>query len=137
MSPAITHPLSVMPASSFNDKAPMEEDLKKRVDESWKEKAKTEAKKEADQQPQEMPEVNFKFFLTSLGMQAWISLGAIPNPMTDKTEENPGQAKFIIDSLQMLQEKTKGNLDKEEAEIFENLLYELRLAYVNKTEKKP
>ena len=80
----------------------MEEDLKKRVDESWKEKAKTEAKKEADQQPQEMPEVNFKFFLTSLGMQAWISLGAIPNPLTDKTEENPGQAKFIIDSLQML-----------------------------------
>jgi hypothetical protein len=69
-------------------------------------------------------------------MQAWIALGAIPNPMTDKTEEDITQAKFLIDSLEMLEKKTKGNLEKEEAEMLEHLLYELRMAYVGKTAKE-
>jgi hypothetical protein len=115
----------------------MEESKEKRVDESWKEKAKTEPIEDPSQNTENIPPADFKFFLTSLGMQAWIGLGMIPNPMTEKTEENLNQAKFIIDSLEMLQQKTKGNLDKEEAELFENLLYELRLAYVHKTMKTP
>jgi len=82
-----------------------------------------------------MPAVDFKFLLTTFGMQAWMALGAIPNPMTEKTEENLPQAKFMIDSLEVLDKKTKGNLDKDEAELIENMLYELRLAYVNKTTK--
>ena len=113
----------------------MDENLKKKVDESWKDKIKQEPKEapaEAEQQ-KETPEPSFRLFVTSLAMQAWIALGAIPNPMTDKTEEDIAQAKFLIDSLEMLEQKTKGNLDKEEEEMLEHLLYELRMAYVGKS----
>lgn len=111
----------------------MEKDGQKKVDESWKEKIKTEPKEEPQPEAQALPEADFKFFLSTLGMQAWIALGAIPNPMTEKKEENLNQAKFIIDTLDMLKIKTKGNLDKEENEILEQLLYELRLGFVNKS----
>ena len=112
----------------------MEEDIKKKVDENWKEKAKTEeGKEELKPESHSMPEPDFNFFLTTLAMQAWIGLGTIPNPVTQKTEENIDQSKFIIDTIEMLQGKTKGNLQKEEQELLEHILYELRLAYVNKT----
>jgi len=113
----------------------MDENIKKKVDESWKEKAKEEpAGIPSDkEQHREVPEPSFRLFVTSLAMQAWIALGAIPNPATDKTEEDLTQAKFLIDSLEMLDKKTKGNLDKEEAEMLEHLLYELRMAYVGKS----
>jgi hypothetical protein len=124
-----------------------EEHTEKKIDESWKDKAKTlpeEGKGPQTEEPKAegskisgFPEPDFKFFLTSLAMQAWIGLGAIPNPATQKTEENPGQSKFIIDTLDILKEKTKGNLDKEESELLEHILYELHLAYVNKTIVKP
>ncbi len=110
----------------------------KKVDESWKEKAKNELPPDAaPSEPAGFPEADFKFFLTTLGMQAWIALGMIPNPVTEKQEENFNQAKFIIDTLEVLEKKTKGNLDKEEAELLEHLLYDLRLAYVEKTIKEP
>ncbi len=83
------------------------------------------------------PEADFKFFVTTLTLQASIALGHMANPSTGKTEKDPAQAKFLIDTLAMLQEKTKGNLTKEEADLLENLLYELRLAYVDKGEDKP
>ncbi|MEK7849281.1 MAG: DUF1844 domain-containing protein [Candidatus Omnitrophota bacterium] len=118
----------------------MEENTEKKVDESWKEKAKIEPQtapqaqeKHEKSERSELPEADFKFFLTTLGMQAWIALGMVPNPIDNKTEENIGQAKFIIDTLEVLQQKTKGNLDKDETELLEHLLYDLRLAFVDKT----
>jgi len=80
---------------------------------------------------------DFKFFITTLSLQAAISLGQIPNPVTKKSEENLPQAKFIIDTLGMLQEKTRGNLSTEEAEFLENVLYELRTAYLAKSKGGP
>lgn len=113
-----------------------DENIQKKVDESWKDKAKNEPKdtQKSEEEPK-MPAVDFKFLLTTFGMQAWIALGAIPNPMTQKSEENLPQAKFMIDSLEVLDKKTKGNLDKNEAELLENMLYELRSTYINKTMK--
>lgn len=75
--------------------------------------------------------VDFNFFITTLSLQASISLGQVPNPATNKTEEDLNQAKFLIDTLGMLQEKTKGNLTKDESGLLENLLYELRTVYLN------
>lgn len=82
------------------------------------------------------PEPDFKFFITTLTLQASIALGHMANPSTNKIEKDPVQAKFLIDTLSMLQEKTKGNLTKEEADLLENLLYELRTAYVAVKETK-
>jgi hypothetical protein len=115
----------------------MEQDnIKKKVDENWKEKNPAEELSEAGQVPPDRIEPDFKFFLTTLGMQAWIALGVLPNPATEKKEENLNQAKYIIDCLEMLEIKTKGNLDKEESELLENLLYELRIGFVSKTKNE-
>ena len=78
------------------------------------------------------PVPDFKFFISILSLQATIFLGQIPNPVSQKTEEDLPQAKFIIDTLGMLQEKTRGNLIAEETELLENLLYELRTMYLSK-----
>jgi hypothetical protein len=127
-----------MPASSSvnNQEDLMEQDnIQKKVDESWKEKS-TNVEKDFDQALPDKMEPDFKFFLTTLGMQAWIAMGILPNPMTEKTEENMNQAKYIIDCLELLEKKTKGNLDQEENDLLENLLYELRLGFVSKTKKE-
>ena len=111
------------------------EEQNKNIDESWKEaveKEKDQASKEGREIPQEP---DFSFFITTLGLQASIALGEIPNPITKQKEENLNQAKFIIDTLSLLKEKTKGNLDPEEEKILDNLLYELRMLYVSKTAK--
>lgn len=76
--------------------------------------------------------VDFNFFITTLSLQASISLGQAANPVTNKTEEDLNQAKFLIDTLGVLQEKTKGNLTKDESGLLENLLYELRTVYLDK-----
>lgn len=111
------------------------EEANKNIDESWKdiaEKEKNAAKLEGKFIP---PEPDFSFFVTTLAVQASVFLGAIVNPATNKKEEDVTQAKFIIDTLGMLKEKTKGNLKQEESTLLENVLYELRMQYVSKTER--
>ena len=76
---------------------------------------------------------DFSFFVTTLSLQASIALGQIANPTTNKTEEDFTQAKFLIDTLGMLEEKTKGNLNADESKLLENLLYELRNIYLAKS----
>jgi Domain of unknown function (DUF1844) len=106
------------------------EEISKKVDESWKEKVEKEKQAPKEEGKFIPPEPDFKFFITTLALQASIALGHMPNPETQKTEKLPAQAKFIIDTLGMLQEKTKGNLTPEETKLLENLLYELRMAYL-------
>ncbi len=106
------------------------------IDESWKaavEKEKESLKKEEKIIPET---ADFSFFITTLAIQAAIGLGQIENPVNNQKEENLPQAKFIIDTLDMLKEKTKGNLKKEEGERLDNLLYELKMQYIAKTKGK-
>ncbi len=113
------------------------DETQKKVDENWKqnvEKEKADNKGKSEFVP---PAPDFKFFITTLTLQASIALGHMANPTTEKVEEDLTQAKFLIDTIGMLQEKTKNNLTKDETELLENLLYELRLAYVDKGEDKP
>lgn len=109
------------------------EEQKKQVDESWKEAANKEKETiETQQEEFAPPEPTFSFFITTLALQASIALGIIPNPADNKKEENLSQAKFLIDTMTMLQEKTKNNLSKEESDLLENILYELRMSFVGK-----
>jgi hypothetical protein len=62
-------------------------------------------------------------------------LGKIKNPMTDKVERDLVAAQSSIDLLDMLQEKTKGNLTAEEERFLTNLLKELKLNYVDEASK--
>lgn len=106
----------------------------KNIDQGWKEgveKEKEALKKEGKFVP---PEPDFQFFISTLSLQASIALGNMANPVTDKTETDLTQAKFLIDTLGMLKEKTSGNLTAEEDALLDNLLYELRMQYLSKSE---
>ncbi|MFH1457739.1 MAG: DUF1844 domain-containing protein [Candidatus Omnitrophota bacterium] len=105
----------------------------KNIDERWKEAVEKEKENLEKGGKFIPPEPDFKFFISTLSLQASIALGYIPNPATNKTEEDLTQAKFLIDTLNMLKEKTKGNLSQEESAFLENLLYELRMGYISKT----
>ncbi len=76
------------------------------------------------------PEITFSSLVFSLSSTAFMHLGAIPDPNSGKQEKNLPLAKQAIDLLGVLQEKTRNNLDQEEENLFEHLLYDLRLAYI-------
>jgi hypothetical protein len=77
-----------------------------------------------------LPEIDFSTFALSLASSALCHLGQMPNPDTRRAEVDLALAKQTIDILGMLQEKTRGNLSHNEAKLLENLLYDLRLKYV-------
>ena len=106
----------------------------KNIDESWKETVEKEKENGPVDSRQESVgvEINFNSFATSLGLQALIALGEIENPLTGKKEQNRQQAKILIDTLDMIKEKTKNNLTEEETNLLESLLYELKMKYVTK-----
>jgi hypothetical protein len=113
--------------------------------------AETEAPKESAAQPPKesappptkaekaddgrMPPVDFTTFVLSLGSSAVLHLGEAEHPRSGKVEKDLPMAKHTIDLLSMLQEKTKGNLTPQEAQILESLLYDLRLRYVEASKK--
>jgi hypothetical protein len=105
----------------------------KKIDQEWKESA--EKEKEALNKDGKFvpPQPDFSFFVTTLALQASIALGVMEDPTDHKKEENLPQARFLIDTMVLLREKTKGNLTPEEEKLLENVLYELRMAYISKT----
>lgn len=118
----------------------MNEEIKKKVDEEWKQKAQqeklhNEKKIDEDYKGKIQEEINFNTFIAGLVAQALIHLGVIENPATKKAELDIEQAKYTIDILQILEEKTKGNLTPEEAEYLKNVLHELRLGFVKVSKK--
>ena len=118
-----------------------EEPLKEEAKEEAKEKAKEEAKEEsvsAEEQKTEpkvhLPEINFPTFIFSLNASALLHLGVMEDPATGKKVKNLPIGKQTIDILGMLEEKTKGNLSKEEENLLKNILYDLRIIYVKEQE---
>jgi len=94
-----------------------------------------QAPPEEKQSPPKDFELNFSTFVLSLTSSAFYHLGDIPDPLTGKKEENLPAVKQTIDILIMLNEKTKNNLDADEAKLMEQLIYELQVKYVAKTPK--
>ena len=81
------------------------------------------------------PEINFSNFVISLSSSVLFHFGDIPDPITNKAERDLAAAKQAIDILGMLQEKTKGNLDENEKNLIDGMLFELRMRYVKEKEK--
>ncbi|MFZ0613492.1 MAG: DUF1844 domain-containing protein [Desulfobacterales bacterium] len=77
-----------------------------------------------------LPTVNFPTFILSLNASALLHLGAIEDPETGRPSRNLPMAKQTIDILNMLEEKTRGNLTRDEENMLKNILYDLRIAYV-------
>jgi hypothetical protein len=62
-------------------------------------------------------------------------MGKIQNPFTQKVERDLDQAKFSIDMLEMIQQRTKGNLSESEKKFLDHVLFELRMNYVDEMNK--
>lgn len=102
-------------------------------EEEKKEPPKQETKEEEEEkkEPQApLPEINFATFIVSLNASALLHLGVMEDPIAGKKVKNLSMGKQTIDILGMLEEKTKGNLSKEEENLLKNILYDLRIIYV-------
>ena len=78
----------------------------------------------------ELPEINFMTFVMSLNASAMVHLGIIEDPVSGKKNRNLALGKQTIDILGMIEEKTRGNLSKDEENMLKNILYDLRIIFV-------
>ncbi len=117
----------------------MSDEKKIFIDEDWKsqvEKEKesfakqAEAEPTAEVDPYNLPPASFEMLVTTFASEAMVALGQLPNPFTNEHSISWEHARYTIDMLQVLQDKTKGNLSPEEAGMLETILHQLRLAFV-------
>ena len=73
----------------------------------------------------------FMYLVGTFQSSAWIALGKMKNPMTDKIERNLEQASYYIDLLDMLQLKTKGNVSEYEEQMLINTVSELKMNLID------
>ena len=103
------------------------------------ESEKTETAGTAPSKEQEMPgtepRIDFPSYVLSYYTQGLVLLGEVPNPITNKREEDLEGARHTVDILTMLQEKTRGNLSPEENQLLASVLYELRMKFMAKTNR--
>jgi hypothetical protein len=117
------------------------------VDEDWKQEAQKEkeilaaqeeAEKKEKQQEEKphgpLPEGNLAALISMLTTQALFALGLLQVKGQEERKPDLELAKYNIDMLQVLEEKTKGNLTKEEETVLANTLNELRMGYVKVAE---
>ena len=83
-----------------------------------------------DESDETLPQVDFSTFVLSLSHSALMHLGEAPNPETGRVERNLPLARQTIDLIGMLDEKTKGNLSGEEERLIGQILFDLRLRFV-------
>ena len=90
----------------------------------------------SQQQPEADPRATFAAHLTHLGYQGHIFLGVVENPQSgEKQPPNLDAARVIIATFEMLEEKTRGNLDEQEDAFLQRLLSDLRMRYVEKSKE--
>ncbi len=124
----------------IKDKRIFDESGEARKEELKKEEASTEdmpqeKKREETFREEYVPEVTFSNFVLSLSTTVLYHFGDFPDPATNKAEKNLTAAKQTIDMLNMLKNKTVGNLDNNEKALLDGILYELMMRYVK--EKAP
>jgi len=113
------------------------------VDEDWKKQveAEREALRQMEQEGQQgaeaaaaqagpLPPPDLTFLATNIYLQGMMALGLMADPAAEKIEVRLDLARHTIDTLAMLQQKTEGNRTPEETQALENMLHELRLAFV-------
>ena len=78
-----------------------------------------------------MPPASFEVLLSMLATEAAISMGQLPHPTTGQPEKNLDQARYLVDTIEMLEEKTRGNLTDEESAGITDLLHQLRMLFIS------
>jgi len=85
-------------------------------------------------QNSDMSKIDFSNFILSLNTSALIHMGDIPDPQSRQRIYDIQSAKQTIDILQLLKNKTEGNLDAEETQLLDDVIYDLRMKYVKITQ---
>lgn len=117
------------------------EEPKIQIDSDWKAEAQAEkerlamkernkTEREPDRRPGELPPADFRALVGTLASQAIMGLGALGDQKTGRVVIDLGTARFSIDLLSVLEEKTKGNISEEEAKELAQTLAELRARFV-------
>lgn len=84
-----------------------------------------------EQRPEQQKiEANISTLALSLGSSAAMAMGLAPHPITGKTEKNLEIAKFNIDMLVVLKDKTKSNLTSDEADLIHRMIVDLQMKFV-------
>lgn len=78
-----------------------------------------------------LSDLSFATFIMSLSTSCLTHLGELPDPVTKERRVNLPLAKHTIRLIELLKEKTSGNLTEEEEKLIDSTLYELRMKYVN------
>jgi hypothetical protein len=123
------------------DKRGFREDGESRTDAASQENDEAKAaapgpdEKSEKQETPPRPPIDFPSYILSYYTQGLVLLGEVPNPYTNKKEEDVEAAKHTVDILSMLQQKTKGNLSKDEEQLLDSVLYELRMKFMAKTNR--
>ena len=120
------------------------------VDEDWKKEAQKEKeilaaqeeedeKKKAEEETHRgpLPKGNFAALISMLVTQAFFAMGLLQVKGQEQKEADLELAKYNIDMLETIEEKTKGNLTEEEKKVLENTLSQVRMAYVQVAEQVP
>ncbi len=87
-------------------------------------------KDESEKSKEPLPKIDFSSFVLSLYSSGLVQMGKVEDPSTGQKSVNLDLAQHTIDMIAMLEEKTRGNLTEEEANLMRALLSELRLAFV-------
>ncbi|MCA9286662.1 MAG: DUF1844 domain-containing protein [Phycisphaerales bacterium] len=115
------------------------------IDTDWKAQAQAEkerlSQKEKEREkerprsggPDDLPPSDFKSLVGVLASQALMSLGGYADPATGRAVVDLGGAKFVIDLMEVLEQKTKGNLSSEEAEELKSVIGQLQSRFVQIT----
>ena len=108
----------------------------KKVDETWKDAVRREGEGRPETPKPVVPGPDFAAFVSTLALQALAALGELPRERDAEPTVDLPQAQYLIDTLQMLSDKTKGNLSEQETNEMNTLLYELRMKFVKKTQAR-
>lgn len=119
-------------SNSSEKKIIVDEDWKNQVDRERESLRQQVQSAEVGDPPvnEKLPPASLTYLASTFYFQGAIALGLLPHPVSGKSEMNLGQARHIIDTLDILQKKTEGNRTPEESEEIEAILHQLRLTYV-------
>lgn len=97
----------------------------------------SDSSQSTEQDSPKLPPIDFSAFIAELGMTAVTYLGGYQNPETKEVLVDLEMAKRIIDTIDLLKEKTKGNLTAPESNLLDNTLYNLRMTYIRIANNPP
>jgi hypothetical protein len=116
------------------------------IDEDWKSQVQAEKEQAAkakvatadikattapvDMTDAPIPPASFELLLTMLATEALVAMGQVPHPVTGERQAQRNQATYLIDTLDVLREKTKGNLSADEQQLLESILHQLRMLFI-------